>query len=187
MPRQKTKTKKDLNENDIAFCYEYVANKRNGTKAYLESHKTNNKTTAGIESHRLLKKPKILAKIEELTKRHIKTLGYNTESVLSEISKNAFSDVRDYVSWNPKDGVIIKDSKDLGEYASAIKKIKIEATEVKIDGEPTGIKDYKIELELHSKDKALEMLSKNLNLLDGSQVEKEDLKVHVTFDDNEDE
>ena len=164
MPHKKTYTKKKLNENEVAFCYEYVANNFNGAQAYNKTHRSGSLRASSVMASRLLGKPNIKAKIKKLTEEHLTTLNYNANSVLKELSKNAFSDVRDFVRWNKEEGVIIKDSEELGEFASCIKEIDIDAREITVDGEPSGVKDYKIKCKLHDKTKALELLGKNLML-----------------------
>jgi len=175
MPQKKSKAREKLNEKQIAFCYEYVANNFNGTKAHLAVYKGKSENAAGVEANKRLKKPKVKALIKKLTEKHLTKLSYTANDVLKELSKNAFSDIKDFVSWSKDSGVIIKNTEELGEFTSCIREIKIDAREIMEDGKPTGIKDYKIDLKLHDKVKSLELLGKNLLLfVDRLKVEKDD-------------
>lgn len=164
MPRQKKVTKKGLTDKETTFCFLYLVYKFNGTKAYKEAFGSKTDQGAASEASKLLRKPKVKALIKKLTDKHLTTLGYNETDVLREIAKMAFSDIRNYASWNQKDGVIIKDSDQLGELGSAIKEIEIDAIEEEIDGEKTGLILSKIKIKLHSKSKHLKMLGENLAL-----------------------
>ena len=175
MPQKKTTTKKILNTCEVKFCYEYISNGFNGSKAYVASHRSNNLRAASVMANRLLAKPNIKRLIKTLTEKHLTKLSYTATDILKELSKNAFSDIKDFVSWSTENGVIIKDSEELGEFSSCIKEIEIDARETIVDGNPTGLKDYKIKCKLHSKTKALELLGKNLLLFaDKLKIETDD-------------
>lgn len=187
MPRQKktTKEKPNLSGKELSFCYEYIANGFNGTRAYMAIYGKGNENVAAVLANKLLRKVKIKGKVAELTKKYLQPFAITGNKVLKEIAKNGFSNITDFVSWNAKDGVIIKDSAELGEYASAIREIDIDAVEVKdMDGCPTGIKNYRIKCKLHDKNKALEMLGKNLMLFEDKKL-NEDKDVHVTVTYND--
>ncbi len=164
MPRQKKVTKKKLNEKEITFCHLYLVYKWNGTKAFMKAFGRKDERAAAAEASRLLTNANVRRLVKKLTDEHLATLGYNSLDVLKEIAKMAFSDIRNYASWNQKDGVIIKDSDQLGELGSAIKEIEIDTTEEEIEGEKTGLIAHKIKVKLHSKSKHLKMLGENLAL-----------------------
>ena len=58
-----------LNNNQKAFCREYVKNGNNGTKAYMKAYKCNKETTARINASKLLTNTNILEYIKELQEK----------------------------------------------------------------------------------------------------------------------
>ena len=57
---------KQLNDKQIKFCEEYVANGYNGSEAYRNSFNTDNLDTCRVNACKLLRLPKITAKVREI-------------------------------------------------------------------------------------------------------------------------
>jgi hypothetical protein len=55
-----------LNENQVKFCEEYVANGYNGKQAYMTAYSQENENTSAVAAHKLLRTSKIVEKIEEI-------------------------------------------------------------------------------------------------------------------------
>jgi phage terminase small subunit len=78
------KRKDDLTPREIQFCLDYLRDK-NGTRAYMAAFKTKNANTAGVQSFRLLRKPKIAAFIDKELKRIEEDLGFSARDVLRKL------------------------------------------------------------------------------------------------------
>lgn len=83
-----------LSDREDWFCREYVADAaENATEAYSRVFKAI-RSTSSVEGCRLLKKPNIRARINELREDRAKRLGVSSDAVLAGIAKLAFYDVR---------------------------------------------------------------------------------------------
>lgn len=105
---------------------------------------------------RLLHSPKIKRAVAERLRRH----DITADRVLAELSKVAFSDMREYTSWGP-DGVTLKPSGELSDFAGAA------VSEV---SETKGDKSESLKFKLHDKVGALTVLAKHLRLVDDKGV-----------------
>lgn len=144
---------------ELVFCYEYVANKFNGTKAYLASYSTKNENTAKVEASKLLTKPNIKKKIRELTKKYLLKAEHQAEDIIRELALLGFSDLSDFVEWKEDGTIKLKSSDSIGERIAALREIEIE--DIEIGGTKVG-KKYKIKL--HDKKGSLELLGKHAEL-----------------------
>ena len=77
---------KELSVNDRAFCYEY-AKLGNSVQAYINTHKTNNRGTAGTNGFHLLQKDKVKQLIGMLDRKARETT-----------TKDEFTKLKDYLS-----------------------------------------------------------------------------------------
>lgn len=71
-----TYTNKDgiiYSELEEGFCQGYVLNKGNGTQAMFDTGNFTTRNSAGVVANEYLRKPKILARINELVDKHVMT------------------------------------------------------------------------------------------------------------------
>ena len=141
----------ELNAKQRRFCKEYVID-LNGTQAAIRAGYS--KKTAGSQSFDLLKKPEIQAKIKQLEKTVAERLGITHESVLKELKKLAFSDMRKLTKWG-ENGVTLIDSSQIDDDSAACV-AEVSQTITKDGG---GIK-----FKLHDKKGALEDLGRHLSM-----------------------
>lgn len=74
-----------LNPRESLFCAEYVANGFNAVRAYMVAYKTENRNVAGVEGHKLLKKPKIQVELARFTKSSFDRCEISTDYVVKTI------------------------------------------------------------------------------------------------------
>lgn len=137
---------------------QYYLESSNATEAAKKAYDTTDDNVASSIGYENLRKPEI----SQLIKNGIVNAGVTIDAVLLEMVKCAFSDVIDYIDFDDETGkVTIKNfNKISGGKTRAIRKIK--AKRIVRNGET----EYSQELELHSKDKSLEMLAKYLKMFD---------------------
>jgi phage terminase small subunit len=147
----------NLNTNELAFCYEYVANKFNGTKAAISAGYS--KKTADVQASQLLTRLKIQNKVKELTEKHLNKIDITAESVIREIAKLGFSDMANHIDFDGEN-IDMKSFEELGDNTACIKEFDITETEI-----VKGLgKERKIKFKLHDKKGALELLGKHLQI-----------------------
>ena len=78
-----------------AFVQLYDTNGNNGTKAYLELHPNVKRTTAAVEACKLLRNPKIAAKLLELRRDRWQRLQMDADEALALVAQDARADIRD--------------------------------------------------------------------------------------------
>ena len=148
MARQRTK----LNAREQAFVRAYLTGETRGV-ALTSAHAAGfgpNDTSIGSK---LLQRPLVRDAIERRLAKH----EIRAERVLAELSRVAYSDMRDYVEWGP-DGVRLKPSSELSDLA-AVAVAEVSETTTKDGGS--------LKFKLHDKLGALVGLAKHLRLLDG--------------------
>jgi phage terminase small subunit len=84
-------TFKKLTKKERRFCYEYIANGFNATRACIIAGYT--ERSAPVTGSRLLRKANVKAKIEELQKNLAETAGISSLMIVKEHAKIAFSNV----------------------------------------------------------------------------------------------
>lgn len=175
----------ELSKKELSFCYEYVANKFNGLRAYLYAFNVTDEPTAGVMACRLLKKANIKDKVEELTQRYLNKLTVTGEDVIAELVLLGFSDIKNYVDF-AGDVVTLKSSDIINKHSRAIRKVEIVPTFVKIvdeDGKHQTVEKSKVKLELHDKVKSLDILKQILQLDKDNGTNDKDLSITVSYDD----
>lgn len=75
-----------LNNGMRTFAFEYLANGFNATQAYLKAHPAVSDNTAGVEGHRLLRKPKVRAFLNPLLEEAWKPLQMGGEQALARVA-----------------------------------------------------------------------------------------------------
>ena len=68
------------------FCQLYSTNGNNGTEAYLGSFKTKNKSTARAEAPKIIAKPSVRARLDELAKETEKAELITREGLIDEMN-----------------------------------------------------------------------------------------------------
>lgn len=94
-----------LTEKERLFCWRYIHN-FNATQAYLWAFKCGY-GTAGVEGHKLLKKPKIKAEIERLKKLKFEALQITPDDIVERYMRIAFADMTDFITFGQKEVPII--------------------------------------------------------------------------------
>lgn len=153
-----------LNEKQRKFCHEYIVD-HNATQAAIRAGYS--AKTAQQISSKLLLKVVVQAYIKELEQTVYEKLGITKERILKEQARIGFSRIDDHLIIDDDGCVIAKTFDAMPEGALAcIKKIKhkkvIRASNTG-KGEETII-DNTFEFELYDKQKALDMMGKDLGL-----------------------
>lgn len=94
------KDKPPLSPREIAFCAEYVAQKRNGTRAYMAIFGTTNERSAATLAVRLLTKVDIALEIKRETERALKATHLSADQLLRDMSYMAEFEITE-LSWQP--------------------------------------------------------------------------------------
>jgi phage terminase small subunit len=142
-----------------------VADGKSGVDAYLEAGHMVSRKVAGVSASRLLKRPEVKARLDEIigsrasidaqaTAKAVERLAISKERVLAEIAKVAFSNAGDYFAWGPS-GVTVKDCNELSEDQRAA---VAEASETVTEAGGT------VRVKMHSKMDALDKLGRYLGL-----------------------
>lgn len=150
-----------------AFCQEY-AKDRNGTRAYIATHKTNNPKTAGVNVVGVLAKASVQDRIRELTQTEIlrtqKTFIVTKDRWLKELACIAFADPRAYFDEQGQPLPIKQLPKHV---AAAI--AQFEAVQETTRDRSTGVQiqsvDYVRRFRLHDKIQALTLIGKHCGFL----------------------
>jgi len=153
-----------LTPKQCRFIDEYLTD-LNATQAAIRAGYSA-KTAASMASV-LLIRPHIVAAVQQRQKALQGRVEVCQETVIEELRRVAFSDLREYMSWGP-DGVTLHDSKALtGTAAAAIQSVKCKVytrTHIGEDGTPVPETEVHTEIRLYDKLRALEGLGKRLGL-----------------------
>ena len=85
-----------LTEKQLRFCHEYALD-FNGTQSYLRAYPDSSEKAAAVGASRLLRNAKVQRTLGRLLQRRQEAVEVSAESVLTEVSKLAFADVRELV------------------------------------------------------------------------------------------
>lgn len=80
-----------LNDKHELFIQTWLANGRNGTRAYLAAYPDSTESGAAICASRLLKDPLVKARINELVKARYEELNITAEHIAQELAEMAFA------------------------------------------------------------------------------------------------
>lgn len=132
------------------FCLEYVKGGNGSKAASLAGYAPK---TARITASKLLTKPNIIERIQELKENIAETLELNAVMIAAEFKKLAFSNVTDTrSSW-----MTLKDFKKLSE------DVKASIAEVHYETKRVGNKNVKyVKIKMHNKIDALQALTEML-------------------------
>lgn len=148
MARQRTK----LSDRERAFIRAYLTGPTRGI-AVASAHVAGFGPKDTSIGSKLLNRPLVRDAIERRLAKH----EIRADRVLAELSRVAYSDMRDYAEWGPA-GVTLKLSSELSDLA-AVAIAEVSETTTKDGGS--------IKFKLHDKLGALVGLAKHLRLLDG--------------------
>ena len=123
MSKNKSEIDSDFNSMELAFCYEYLANKFNGKKAAIAAGYS--EKTAEVKASQLLSIVKVKNKIKELTEKHLTKLSYTAEDILKELALLGFSNMNNHISFDGKNPVL-KSFDNMGEATACIKEFDID-------------------------------------------------------------
>ena len=151
------------------FVEEYLID-CNATQAAIRAGYA--KSGAHVNGHKLLRNDKILPFILAKQKELAAQCNVESKSVIEEIKKLAFANMKDYISVGPDGKPEIDLSTMTRDQAAALSEVTNRTTTTKDGGsEHYGIK-------FHSKDGALEKLCKHLGLYKDPEIEtKIELKI----------
>jgi len=149
--------KDGLTSLEQVFCYEYLNCNFNGTEALRRAGYSTKE--ADSMAARVMRRPHVVKKIKALIEDYTKNISFKAEDVVKEIALVATSDISDFIEWDEKN-VNVKNSKDLVGKSRCIKKLTIKETKVNDD-----VVERTINVELHDKMKALDILAKKWKII----------------------
>lgn len=157
-----------ISEIDLNFIHKYIELNFNGKQAYLALHPKVKDTTATSEGSSILRKPNVQAAYKAELKFHIQYTGMRSQDVINELVTIGNSDMVDYIQQEENGDVALKKIDDFKVTSKAIKSITITPTSVKTDTDCDGNAIYeerqKINLQLHDKIKALNLIGDSLGV-----------------------
>jgi hypothetical protein len=148
---------------DEAFCHAFIIN-WNAAKAYKRVKPDVADGSAKELGHRMLTRVDIKDRIEELRQAQLERYRISADRVLQEISLLAFQNAADYGEWDEKGRLVLDASSELPYHLKACIKSIEQDTRRYFDPDGNPIEEHKLKLTFHSKERALEMLGKHLNL-----------------------
>lgn len=93
-----------LNPNQERFCWEYILHNGNGSAAYMTAFPSTKRISARANAARLLKNPKIQARIQEIKEELKRRYAVSADSLVLYLSQALNLDRREFLddSGNPK-------------------------------------------------------------------------------------
>lgn len=154
-------SKSGLNDQQKKFADEFLLD-FNGTQAAIRAGYS--KKTAYSQAHDLLKKPEIQAYLKTKKKKTADKLELSQKRVLLELTRLAFSDLRNYFNADGTPKPITELSDDAAA-ALASSEIEIRAGKI-VKSKPQQPSVTISRLKLWDKSKAIEMLAKHFHIFD---------------------
>lgn len=145
------------NDKQEHFCKEYLID-LNATQAAIRAGYS--EKTARQQGQRLLTKVDIQSRIAELKEERSRRIDITADMVVQEIAKIAFSDLGDFMTWNVDGEISMLPQEDID--TAVLQSIKSNRI-LRPIGEDEEIIDASLEVKLHPKMKALELLYKHTN------------------------
>jgi len=149
---------------------------------------TGNKNTDQVQASKLFNRVDVQETLREEVDKRCKVLEIKEQTVLAELAKIAFSDIKNYINWN-KDGEVdfVPSEALASQYSGAVKSLETKevtryivmemvdeknSTKKKIKRIPITIPSYKIEL--YDKKSALVDIGKHLGMFwEGTSLSKD--------------
>jgi phage terminase small subunit len=168
-----TKGKDQMNLRQKKFCHEYLVD-FNGTNAAIRAGYS--KKSANQIAVENLMKPTIRAYIDKVTRIQFMNADLKTEDILRELKSLAFTDIKDYLSYDEAGNITFKHSDEVNGRGIS----EITRTE--------GKEGVNFKFKLIDKLKPLEILAKYVGLLIEKTEEKKEWTVIIKdYDGKEDE
>ncbi len=167
-----------LNAKQKRFCDEYVID-LNATQSAIRAGYS--EKTAGSIGQRLLKNVEIQNEINAINEKRTTKTGITAERVLTELGKIAFSDLKEYLSFN-ENGVTFRDSEEVD--GTLINEVSSQETVTRRGSGDNKEETIRVNLKmrLHDKMKALELLGKHLNIFsDNNDNNNEKQAINITI------
>lgn len=142
--------KEKLTRKQRVFIEHYLANGFHGTKAAAAAGYSGPKDAAA----RLTSMPKILAAIDEARKETVKNLEISKESVIRELGRIAFSDIRKVAKWEGDSVKMLSSDQIDDDTAASIQSITLN------ESQSQGGSRSSLSIKQYDKVKALELLGK---------------------------
>jgi len=156
MTTEQIRKKYKLTNRQLMFCHEYVKD-FNGKRAAIESgYKPK---VAHVSASENLNKHNVSMYLASLIAPKMKEANLTTDRIIQETCKIAFSDIKDFLSFDSSNGVVFKSSEEI-EDTAAIAEVSSEKTK----------KTTKVRLKRFDKLKALQMLGEYLKLWKGNDI-----------------
>lgn len=178
----------DLTDKQRLFCLYYVKS-FNATQAMIKAGYA--PSSAHVEGHRLLRKPKIASEIKRIKSDMAQGVFIDAMDVLNKYIKIAFSDITDYLTFGRKE-VVIGVNEDGEDETAEVNYVEFKDSDV-IDGALISeVKQGKdgVSIKLEDKMKALDKLSLYFDLFPDKfkrEIESEKLKLAQRKVNGEDE
>jgi phage terminase small subunit len=161
----------ELTDKQWMFCLEYIVD-LNGTQAAIRAGYP--AESAGQVAYENLRKPHIAEAISELIAERT---GVTRTTVLNELGRIGFADIRKVVSWRPEIALEEVDGPDTDPKEVLVSRVLVKASHSIDDDTAAAIKSVSqgangvIKVEMHDKPNALEKIARALGMYqDGGQV-----------------
>ena len=152
------------------FCHEYLID-LNATQAAIRSKYS--KKTANRMASENLSKPVIQARIKELQAELQKNTGVTAESVVAELAKVGFSNIKDFIESDNN----ITDLSDLPrELTAAVESVQ---ADIRHDSGDSDGYTEKVKFKLHSKLAALDQLGRHLGLFEKDKPAEANITINI--------
>ncbi|MEE9374494.1 MAG: terminase small subunit [Saprospiraceae bacterium] len=168
-----------INESDLNFIHKYIEHNFNGKKAWKELHPACKDNAAMTQASMTLRKPKVKAAYRAELRHYIDVTGMQAFHVVKELVSIANSDITDYV--DEKGGeIILKSLDDIKINSKPIREITLTPMSVESIGEeddngrPIYRQANKVNIKLHDKLRALQMIGDNLGVFEKQQISDTD-------------
>lgn len=104
---------------EATFCEIYLQNRGNGTHAALSAGFATTEGSGSVEASRLLRIPRIMAYINQRGQEMLEKLEISTDLIAAEYAKLAFSNVKDFMTWDEQGFPVFRPSDELSDVATA--------------------------------------------------------------------
>lgn len=136
----------------------------NGTQASRDAGYKGSDVTLGQVAAENLKKPKIIAYLQERQKKIHDKYEVTQERIVAELARIGFADIGEVASWS-EDGVVFVSSEDLEEdQTAAIKSVSSVRTVTSGSDGETITERVNLKVDMHSKLEALDKLGRHLKM-----------------------
>jgi len=159
------------------FCYSYIANRFNGTRAARDAGYKGADNVLGAIANENLKKPKIRKLVNKLTNEYLADKKKLGRDVIAELATLGFRRIPDVVQKDSRGRILIKEFEDMNGAEAAINKIEVNQVDLTTGGEITEDTDLmktETKIWLEGKTKPLEILAKH----SGQIVEKTEQSIN---------